>query len=53
MIDNGAVSLNTPENARIGLEICLASYLSLKTGTAVKLPLTEDVDVPAILAEVL
>ena len=53
VIDNGAVSLNTPENARIGLEICLASYLSLKTGTAVKLPLTEDVDVPAILAEVL
>jgi predicted dehydrogenase len=51
-IRTGRSSLNSPEAAREGLEICLAAYKSVETGAPVKLPLSEDVDVASILSKI-
>jgi predicted dehydrogenase len=53
VIDEGYTSLNTVENARNGLEICLAAYKSAELGRAVELPLRDDVDVKDILKRIL
>lgn len=50
VIDNGKETLNNIQNARAGLEICLAAYKSVETGMPVSIPLSEDVDVPSILS---
>jgi hypothetical protein len=52
-IDEGYKTVNTVENARNGLEICLAAYKSADIGGPVTLPLTEDVDVKGILKRIL
>lgn len=51
-IRTGRSSLNSPEAAREGLEICLAAYKSVETGAPIRLPLSEDVDVASILARI-
>jgi len=43
--------LNTAEDAKVSLEVCLAAYESVRTSSVVDLPLKREVDVPAILAE--
>jgi len=45
----GKEPLGTPQDARISLEVCLATYESVKTGGVVGLPLKNEVDVAAIL----
>jgi len=50
VIRTGRETLNSPEAAREGLEVCLAAYKSVEIGAPVRLPLVGDVDVPAILA---
>jgi predicted dehydrogenase len=49
-VTTGQEFLNTGEDARAGLEACLAAYQSVATGAPVYLPLEGEVDVPAILA---
>ena len=48
-IVTGKEPLGKAEDARVALEVCLAAYLSVKTGEVIKLPLKNDVDVAAIL----
>ena len=50
-VNTGQEFVNTGEDARAGLEACLAAYQSVATGAPVHLPLEEDVDVAAILAQ--
>lgn len=52
VLDNQKESLNNIQNARAGLEICLAAYKSVELGVPVELPLKEDVDVPTILSKI-
>ncbi len=49
-VSSGQEFVNTGEDARAGLEACLAAYQSAAIGAPVKLPLHDEVDVPAILA---
>lgn len=50
-VTTGQEFVNTGKDARIGLEVCLAAYQSVATGAPVHLPLEDEVDVPAILAQ--
>ncbi len=50
-IITGKEPLGTPQDARIALEVCLATYESVKTGGVVGLPLKNEVDVAAILKD--
>jgi predicted dehydrogenase len=50
-VNTGQEFVNTGEDARAGLEACLAAYQSAAIGAPVRLPLADDVDVPAILAQ--
>ena len=50
-VTTGQEFLNTGEDARAGLEVCLAAYQSVATGAPVHLPLEGKVDVAAILAQ--
>jgi len=50
-VTTGQEFVNTGEDARAGLEACLAAYQSVATGAPVYLPLQGEVDVPVILAQ--
>jgi predicted dehydrogenase len=50
-VNTGQEFVNTGNDARAGLEACLAAYQSAAIGAPVSLPLTVDVNVPAILAQ--
>jgi len=49
-VTTGQEFVNTGQDARAGLEACLAAYQSASIGAPVKLPLEDEVDVPSILA---
>lgn len=52
VVRTGRSTVNSPQAAREGLEICLAAYKSVEDGAPVSLPLEEDVDVASILPKI-